>query len=585
MHKARAVTPRPDPSAGVAASSPARASPAAAAAAAKTFQFVTANPSTDAERSRNKTLVRSNASNYHWRRVRRSTDGAATSRPPVARRRSSTRSQVKPSKRVLAPATPQTIESSSTESEDRSPKTEDETIEFVAGSPLQGSQGGELVTITSASLSSLLVSGHYDPFETYPCDLPKEFVSPILDQVNSFLSLMFPPEKGQTMSPHSEKWLQMTFRDRSLFHASLFCQLTRNRIFLLSPSDSPETMQCYTETIRGVHQKFADTSVSCEDENILAVYALSYHGEPRVHPPTPAPSQGPLTTLQLLHLYGGRLRTVNVHLQGLAKMLTLRGGLSKLKLPGLAQAISFGDIILACQTLTKPMLPYEKMHDDVIGPLNAASRKTHPLVGLGRGFRILPELLGHERVEKLLIVLKWIIQYTFAVDDHVKARPEAQKLGCVSDERNFVQHSLLLLTPLPGEVQDEHPLIRLARLATVIYSLLVVFPLPAIAAPFHRLARDIQELLLDSSLQPWSNEASDLILWATAMGAIAAIGSPDRAWFCATLDDLTRRLGIGNWATMRDRLGMFLWYQYTNDSDGIRLWTEIEESNLFRVPL
>ncbi len=151
---------------------------------------------------------------------------------------------------------------------------------------------------------------------------------------------MFPPEKGQSLSPHSKKWLQMTLHDRTLFHASMFCQLTRNRIFLSSTPESTGQVQCYTETIRGVHQKFADDSKSCEDENILAVYALSYHGELRRHPPAAAPSQGPLTTLQLLHLYGGRLHTVNVHLQGLAKMLKLRGGLSKIKLPGLAQAIS-----------------------------------------------------------------------------------------------------------------------------------------------------------------------------------------------------------------------------------------------------
>ncbi|KIW80270.1 hypothetical protein Z517_06885 [Fonsecaea pedrosoi CBS 271.37] len=576
MHKAQAVTPRPDPSAGITASSPVSSS----SSATKTFQFVTANPSTDAERSRNKTLVRSNASNYHWRRVKKSTDGAS-SRPVAARRRSSIRSQVRPTKRVLAPATPQTIGSSSTDSDDRTPKTEDETTDFATESPVPA---GELVSISSASLSSLLVSGHHDPFETYPSDLPKEFVSPVLDQVNSFLCIMFPPENGQTLSPHSEKWLKMTFRDRSLFHASLFCQLTRNRIFRLSPAQSPEQMQCYTETIRGVHQKFADASVSCEDENILAVYALSYHGEPRVHLAGPVPSQGPLTTLQLLHLYGGRLHTVGVHLQGLAKMLDLRGGLSKIRLPGLAQAISFGDIILASQTLTRPLLSYAMMYDDVIGSLNASSRKTHPLVGLGRGFRVLPEILGHEMSEKLLVVLKWIIQYTFAVDDRVKGRPEAQHLGFIANERNFVQHSLLFLTPLPDELQDEHPLLRLARLGTLVYNLLVVFPLPAIAAPFHRLARDIQKQLLDPSLRPWWNEASDLVLWAATMGAIAAIGSPDRRWYRTMLDDLTRHMDIANWSTMRDRLGIFLWYSYTNDSDGFRLWTEIEESNLFRLP-
>ena len=132
----------------------------------------------------------------------------------------------------------------------------------------------------------------------------------------------------------------MTFRNRTLFHASLFCQLTRNRVFPTAPFDARESMQCYTETIRGVHEKFADASMSCDDENILAVYALSFHGEPRPDVQVAAPSQGPLTTLQLLHLYGGRLQTVNLHLQGLAKMLNLRGGLSEIKLPKLAQAIS-----------------------------------------------------------------------------------------------------------------------------------------------------------------------------------------------------------------------------------------------------
>ena len=44
----------------------------------------------------------------------------------------------------------------------------------------------------------------------------------------------------------------------------------------LSPK-RPGQIQCYTETIRGVHKKFADNSKSCDDENILAVYTLSYH--------------------------------------------------------------------------------------------------------------------------------------------------------------------------------------------------------------------------------------------------------------------------------------------------------------------
>jgi len=573
MHKAKAVTSRPEESAGRAASRP----------ASKAFQFVTALPSSEAERSQNKVLVRSNASNFHWRRVKKDKKSESSPSRPAPPRRRSTSSLPKSSRRTLAPATPQKNDSASPENDISPPKNEEDLSEHaVTESPAYS----DFIISPDASLSTLVISGHHDPFETYPCDLPKDFVSPVLDQINSFLSLMFPPERGQSINPLAETWLRTTFRDRGLFHASLFCQLTRNRVFFSTPIETRETMQCYTETIRGVHQKFQDTSISCEDENILSVYALSYHGDLRRDPPVVAPSQGPLTTLQLLHIYGGRLETVQVHLQGLAKMLILRGGLSKIKLPGLAQAISFGDVVLASQTLARPMLPYVPMHDDVVGLLNTASRKTHPLVGLGKGFRVLPEMLGHahDEVSKLLVVLRWMIQYTFAVDDYVQSRPEAQVPRALMDQRNFVQHNLMQLMPDASETTDEHAMCRLARLGTFVYSLLVVFPLPAVAAPFARLSSDVIVQLSLPDVQARWNEAADLILWVTVMGAIASVGTPDRAWYLATLDRLTRQLDINSWTAMKERMKLFLWFEYTNDSDGLKLWREIEESSLSRLP-
>jgi hypothetical protein len=232
------------------------------------------------------------------------------------------------------------------------------------------------------------------------------------------------------------------------------------------------------------------------------------------------------------------------------------------------------------------MLPYFPMHDDVVGRLNTASRKTHPLVGLGKGFRVLPEMLGHthDEVSKLLVVLRWIIQYTFAVDDYVQSRPEVQALRALMDQRNFVQHNLMQLTPDACEPTDEDAMCRLARLGTFVYSLLVVFPLPAVAAPFFRLSSDIIVQLSLPYVQALWNEAADLILWVTVMGAIASVGTPDRAWYLATLNRLAGQLDINSWTAMKERMKLFLWFEYTNDSDGLKLWREIEESSLSRVP-
>lgn len=219
-----------------------------------------------------------------------------------------------------------------------------------------------------------------------------------------------------------------------------------------------------------------------------------------------------------------------------------------------------------------------------MGPLTAASRKDHPLVGLGRGFRVLPEMLGQAEVSKLLIVLRWIIQYTFAIDDYEQRRPEAQSAILLADERNFVQHHLMHLSPTAHEMEGEHAMHRLCRLGTLIYGLLVVFPIPAVAAPFHQLAQDVQAQLSQASVQARWTEAPELILWVTALGAIASTGSRHREWYLTTLDRLTKRLNLGTWSAMKERLGMFLWFEDTNDEDGIKLWKEMEDSSPFRIP-
>lgn len=174
MHKAKAVTSRLEQSAGVAAT---RATP-------KTFQFVDANPTTDAERSQNKILVRSNASNFHWRRVKKSSDsptgrGSSRKRPP-------NNEPPNPSRRVIAPTNHTTSETSSyTESEHSPIKNEEDQASRQGTESPAGSDGRAEPT---RDLLSLIGSGHYDPFEMYPSDLPKEFVSPVLHQ-SEYLSL------------------------------------------------------------------------------------------------------------------------------------------------------------------------------------------------------------------------------------------------------------------------------------------------------------------------------------------------------------------------------------------------------------
>jgi len=47
-----------------------------------------------------------------------------------------------------------------------------------------------------------------------------------------------------------------------------------------------------------------------------------------------------MNAMQGLDVYGGRLDTVPMHTEGLARMLSIRGGLDKIQFPGLAAMIS-----------------------------------------------------------------------------------------------------------------------------------------------------------------------------------------------------------------------------------------------------
>ena len=138
------------------------------------------------------------------------------------------------------------------------------------------------------------------------------------------------------------EWLAKCISHRGLFHAFLFGQLSRTRATkALSPGrDSPELKFCHAVAVREVNKKFQNTSTACDDDNILAVLILAFNGQTLTERPSKSPCQGPLKVLQALDIYGGALDTVPMHVEGLAKMLSFRGGAAPIKLSGLAQAIS-----------------------------------------------------------------------------------------------------------------------------------------------------------------------------------------------------------------------------------------------------
>lgn len=101
-----------------------------------------------------------------------------------------------------------------------------------------------------------------------------------------------------------------------------------------------EQIACEAETIKQLNKMMKDPSQVCSDEVILAVLCMAFNRIDyttwSVQDPYP---KAPLRNLQWLDVYGG-LSLNDHHIKGLMALIQTKGGIDKLKLPGLAETLS-----------------------------------------------------------------------------------------------------------------------------------------------------------------------------------------------------------------------------------------------------
>jgi hypothetical protein len=140
------------------------------------------------------------------------------------------------------------------------------------------------------------------------------------------------------------RWRAWYMGDSTLFHASFFAQLARMSTVEteFKPIHRRAYWYCYSVVVQEINRRFNNPAQRCSDESIHAVQALAFHGE-KVTPDadTPrSPTQGPMNSMQGLDIYAGRLNPVNMHVNGLGRMVAMRGGVGDIKFPGLGAMLS-----------------------------------------------------------------------------------------------------------------------------------------------------------------------------------------------------------------------------------------------------
>jgi hypothetical protein len=168
-----------------------------------------------------------------------------------------------------------------------------------------------------------------------------------------------------------------------------------------------------------------------------------------------------------------------------------------------------------------------------------------------------------------------------------QSQQQAFHRDSLMDCRNLIQHRLLSLPDAAGDsislfaaseadTGEARAIYGACLATTLLLSIHVILPLPAPSGPrvllLERLivalsSVDITEELL---LPGWSQ----MSLWCSFIGGIAALGSSSRGYFVAKIKDTALACGLESWEEVRVELERFIWLGLSCDARAVELWRE-----------
>lgn len=125
-----------------------------------------------------------------------------------------------------------------------------------------------------------------------------------------------------------------------MFLTGTLIDIRGNLGFTPSSRVAVDIFQSRAKIIRNLMISMKSPKDACAETNILAIVALTKTAPSQnVELPLRTPKQGPLKSLQSLDSFS--LSDIDpIHVDGLAKLIELKGGLEKIETPGLASVIT-----------------------------------------------------------------------------------------------------------------------------------------------------------------------------------------------------------------------------------------------------
>ena len=318
------------------------------------FEFVNSSvPGSKKQDPKIKSLIRSNATKYHWRHSRKRDVRRARRTPDVDEKRNTR--LVEQGEHPPSPV-------------DEASASATHSTEFpMRISAILGADSTDIFKPSDASPETIGIPVAFDSIKfdlLFPADLatpddysgyestPDSHVDasspPVLPQesINRLMKFALEYSLPRLLLGFPEntpsEWFQIADKNPTVFYAFMFAAAAHGEACegRALTSNSNDALMCHTEAIHRLNQSLQDAAQAATDDNILALLCLAFIGlDVSFEMPAKRPDQAPLETLQCLRTYGALLPHP-VHLQGLSKLVEMRGGLDKISISGVAEVLS-----------------------------------------------------------------------------------------------------------------------------------------------------------------------------------------------------------------------------------------------------
>ncbi|KAH8805386.1 hypothetical protein F5884DRAFT_445870 [Xylogone sp. PMI_703] len=426
----------------------------------------------------------------------------------------------------------------------------------------------------------------FDPFHTLPAiTLPDSVLSSCINfTVSTIYPEIFPGKKGDELQNQIQRLFNVVRTHAISFYAMIYGSLCHqralNRGLNITVLPSIEKRNQYYglyaqyRAIQLLRQEVETSPTHIPEAVLMAMLYLGCHQWEEMNPARMSDFQPSIEYLGNQAVWI-QFEPEDSHVYAVFSMMQNQGGIQSLSIPELSGSFSYADVLHATRRGCKPILdfiPYSPSTSPTLqSMLNFNWSDVERDFGVYRSIGLSDNMLEVFQAMKEL---------------EKKLNPTTgAEFALYTDQRNITQYYILSL-PQVDTTRNIHwkdAVYEACRLALILYSMGVTFPMTLTAGPWSRLATELHTLLKDnySTLaveESYHSAEFTLIRWAVTIGGIAAYETSYRPYFVLLLSKLLPASLIlsGSFEDFKSNtLKKILWLDSACDVAGQRIWEEI----------